>query len=177
MQKENFNYEINQIKTGANAGTSLLSGLMGNLGAVGDMVNSEIDLIKNEKNHDFFIKEQMAQIEKQKLMPDNASLSNSNSTLLGYELLDNNVFTIYSIKEQFARRIDNYFSMYGYATNELKVPNLNNRTNWNYVKLIGANILGDIPQSDLQAIKNIFNNGVTLWHNPSTFLDYSQNNT
>ena len=66
--------------------------------------------------------------------------------------------------------------MYGYLTNTVKTPNLNNRPNWNYVKTIGANILGNIPQYDLQAIKDIFDNGVTLWHNPSTFLDYSQNN-
>ena len=26
------------------------------------------------------------------------------------------------------------------------------------------------------SIKDMFNNGVTFWHKPSTFLDYSQNN-
>nr|DAM57460.1 MAG TPA: Major tail protein [Caudoviricetes sp.] len=36
--------------------------------------------------------------------------------------------------------------------------------------------MGDIPQGDLQVIKSIFDNGVTLWHNPQTFLDYSKNN-
>lgn len=66
--------------------------------------------------------------------------------------------------------------MYGYQTNEVKIPNLNNRPNWNYVKLIGANIIGNIPEIDLLEIKNLFNNGITLWHNTNTFLDYSQNN-
>ena len=66
--------------------------------------------------------------------------------------------------------------MYGYSTNTLKIPNLNNRPNWNYIKTIGINIVADIPQEDLQTIKNIFDNGVTLWHKPTTFLDYSQNN-
>ena len=73
--------------------------------------------------------------------------------------------------------IDNYFSMFGYKTNKVKLPNLNNRTNWNYVKTINCNLLGDIPQTDMQELKELFNNGVTLWHNPSTFLDYSQNNS
>lgn len=66
--------------------------------------------------------------------------------------------------------------MYGYKVNEVKIPNITGRTNWNYVKTQECNILGDIPQEDMQTLKNIFNSGVTFWHNPSTFLDYSQNN-
>ena len=80
------------------------------------------------------------------------------------------------IKEEYARVIDNYFDMYGYKTNRVKTPNTNNRSNWNYVKTINANIIGDVPQEDMQELKNIFNHGVTLWHNASTFLDYSQTN-
>ena len=81
-----------------------------------------------------------------------------------------------SIKNEFAKIIDDYFTMYGYATNELKLPNLNNRSNWNFVKTINANILGDIPQKDLEEIKSMFNNGLTLWHTTTHFLDYSQSN-
>ena len=80
-------------------------------------------------------------------------------------------------KTEYLQTIDSYFSMYGYKVNLVKIPNLTNRPNWNYVKTVGANILGNIPQQDLAEIKNFFNNGITLWHNPSTFLDYSQNNS
>ena len=65
---------------------------------------------------------------------------------------------------------------FGYLTNKVKLPNLNNRPNWNYIKCASANIIGNIPQQDLQDIKNLFDNGITLWHKPETFLDYSQNN-
>lgn len=82
-----------------------------------------------------------------------------------------------TIKQEYFKIIDNYFSAYGYKVNTYKTPNINGRSNWNYVKTIGCNIVGDVPQNDLQKIKDIFNNGVTFWHNPSTFLDYSQNNT
>ena len=91
--------------------------------------------------------------------------------------LNNFEFKRISIKNEYARIIDKYFSMYGYKVNDLKLPNVNGRLNWNYVKTIGCNIIGDIPQEDLQKIKNIFDKGVTFWHNPNTFLDYSQNNT
>ena len=118
----------------------------------------------------------MAQIEKQAMLSDQANLSSSNATLLGYNEFENNIFYTLSIKSEFAKRIDKYFDMYGYLTNSVKTPNLNNRPNWNYIKTIGINILGDIPQEDLQTIKQFFDNGITLWHNTNTFLDYSQNN-
>lgn len=66
--------------------------------------------------------------------------------------------------------------MFGYQTNRVKIPNINNRPNWNYVKTINANIIGNVPELELLAIRNMFNNGITLWHNPDTFLDYSANN-
>ena len=82
-----------------------------------------------------------------------------------------------TIKELTAKRIDDYFSMFGYKVNEVKIPNTTGRTNWNYVKTIDCNFEGDIPQMYLNKIKEIFNNGITLWHNATTFLDYSQSNT
>ena len=66
--------------------------------------------------------------------------------------------------------------MFGYATNKMKIPNIIGRENWNYLKTSRINITGNIPQTDLQEIKSMFDNGVTLWHNPDTFLDYSQSN-
>ena len=81
-----------------------------------------------------------------------------------------------SVRSEYAQIIDGFFSMYGYKVNTSKVPNLTGRTNWNYVKCIDVNIEGYIPQEDLQELKGMFNEGITIWHNPTTFLDYSQNN-
>ena len=66
--------------------------------------------------------------------------------------------------------------MYGYKVNSVKIPNLTGRKNWNYIKTIGATIHGYFPDNDLKELKQMFDNGVTLWHNPNTFLDYSQSN-
>lgn len=81
-----------------------------------------------------------------------------------------------SCRAEYIQCIDQYFSMFGYKVNSLKLPNISGRSNWNYVKTMGCNITGDIPQGDLQVIKGLFDRGITIWHNPSTFLDYSQNN-
>ena len=87
-------------------------------------------------------------------------------------------FTFYpmSIKAEYASMCDQFMSMFGYKVNTVKTPNITGRRNWNYVKTVGCYIEADIPQDDLQGIKDMFNNGVTFWHNPSTFADYGQNN-
>lgn len=179
MEQEQFNYQMGQITNAIGGVGSFIGNVAtGNVGgAVQDLISTPLNAVTSAVNHDFYIKNQMAQIEKQALLPDTVSLSSSNATILGYDLIDNSIFNLYTIKSQFAKRIDDYFSMYGYATNEVKLPNINTRPNWNYIKTIGANITGeDISQEDMSIIKNIFDNGITIWHNPDTFLDYSQNN-
>ena len=81
-----------------------------------------------------------------------------------------------SIKAEYARKIDEYFNAFGYQVNEFKNVQYTSRRSWNYIKTKGIAIEAQIPQADLQSIKDIFNNGVTMWHNPSTFMDYSQSN-
>ena len=87
-------------------------------------------------------------------------------------------FTFYpmSIKAEYARICDDYFQRYGYKTCRVKLPNITGRRNWNYVKTIDCYIDADIPQDDLTEIKGLFDRGITFWHNPATFADYSQNN-
>ena len=89
-----------------------------------------------------------------------------------------NQFYIYpmSIRAEFAQIIDKYFDMFGYKVTTVKIPNITGRRNWNYVKTEGCYIEADIPQGDLDEIKQLFDRGVTFWHNPATFADYSQNN-
>lgn len=101
--------------------------------------------------------------------------ANNNTPLLSLGQLEPRAYQI-SIKEEYAKIIDNIFSMYGYKINEVKIPNITGRSNWNYVKTINCNFDGDIPQTDLNIIRGMFNNGVTLWHNPSTIYNYSNSN-
>jgi hypothetical protein len=81
-----------------------------------------------------------------------------------------------SINDEYAKIIDDYFSMFGYKVNSLKLPELFSRKSWNYIKTIDCNYTADIPQEDLQKIKAMFNNGITFWHDVNTFYDYSQLN-
>lgn len=83
-----------------------------------------------------------------------------------------------SIYGEYLNYVDNYFSMFGYNVSTIKNPHdsMFTRPNWNYVETRNINISGDIPDEDTRELKNMFNSGVTLWHNPSTFGDYTQAN-
>lgn len=80
------------------------------------------------------------------------------------------------IKQEYARKIDNYFEMFGYKINNVQVPNTTNRSNWNFIKTVDVNIIGDIPQQDMQKIKSLYNTGFTIWHTTTHYLDYTQTN-
>lgn len=69
-----------------------------------------------------------------------------------------------TVRSEYAKRIDDYFSMFGYKVSTVKIPNIRTRPSWNYVKLLEANIFGDIPNNDLKRIHSIFKEGITFWH-------------
>ena len=82
-----------------------------------------------------------------------------------------------SIRAEYARIIDDYFTLYGYATKRVKQPNITGRPYWNYVKTIGNTVdaLG-VPDPYLQTMNRAFNRGITFWHNPNNVGDYSLDN-
>ena len=85
-------------------------------------------------------------------------------------------FTPMSIKAEYARVCDDFMDVFGYQVNRLKVPNTNHRQNWWYTKTINANIIGNVPNDEMNKIKGAYNNGLTFWKNPSNFLNYSVSN-
>lgn len=117
----------------------------------------------------------MGQIHAAKSQPDQAHGNANTSDLLPSTSKYFSVLKM-SVRAEVARSIDNFFDMFGYKVNRVKVPNITGRRNWNYVKTIGCYIEADIPQEDLAEIKNMFDKGITLWHHASTFADYSQAN-
>jgi len=98
------------------------------------------------------------------VVPDQARGSNNGNVNTAI----NNVnfsFQRTTITAEFAKIIDNYFDRFGYKVNVLKTPNLTSRLNWNYIKMMESNIFGNIPNKDLKKIHEIYNNGLTFWHN------------
>lgn len=63
-----------------------------------------------------------------------------------------------------AIKLDQFFDMYGYATNSVKIPNEDSRESWNYVKTNNVIINGSMPAQDMARIKAMYNRGVRFWH-------------
>ena len=82
-----------------------------------------------------------------------------------------------SIKQEYAKMIDDYFSMFGYKVNRVGTPHIWARTYWDYCKTIDIHLSGNIPETDMKKLKDLFNNGCTFWHDTSHFMDYTQTNS
>lgn len=116
-------------------------------------------------------------VQSAKKEPNRAQGGGAKSTLRTAAGFNTFSFFIRRIKENAARTIDDYFTMYGYQTNRVKVPNISSRNYFNYVQTIDVNIIGGIPSDDLSTLKSIFDKGVTLWKSNCTVGDYSVNNS
>ena len=68
------------------------------------------------------------------------------------------------IKNEYIKKLNDFFMMYGYKINEVKTPNLHTRRSYNYIQTLSCNITGDFNSEALVKIKSIFDNGITLWH-------------
>lgn len=77
-----------------------------------------------------------------------------------------------TIKSEYAKIIDEYFSRYGYACHRIKVPNRNARQKWTYTKTVGCEITGNIPSDDAKIIKEIYDHGITFWNNGDGIGNY-----
>lgn len=159
-----------EVQAGLAAGTwatNMIGGMLS--GSVDKMLGGTMSLASNTAS----LMQQVRQAE----MTPNSAKGNQNTGDLNWSL-GKTCFTgvKMSIKAEYARCLDEYFSAYGYKVNRIKVPNITGRRNWNYIETKGCNIIGEVPQEDLDEIKQMFDNGVTIWHNSATFMDYSQNN-
>lgn len=102
---------------------------------------------------------------KAQIMPDvmHGSFENATMSILnGYPAIN---LVCKAIRPEYAKIIDDYFSMFGYKVARVKEIELHSRSNWNYVKTIGCNVEGECPSTVLTEIKQMFDNGITLWHN------------
>ena len=81
------------------------------------------------------------------------------------------------VKPEYAEIVDKFFDMFGYNTCTVKVPNTHSRPHWNYVKTIGCEIQGFLPQEAANIIKAVYDRGVTFWKNGDEVGNYTLDNS
>lgn len=94
--------------------------------------------------------------------------------------MNENCFHVFkmSIRYDYAKRIDDYLTRYGYKVNELKTPNITSRQNFNYIQISSDSVFGygEIPEKYMDEINKIVRNGTTIWHNHANIGNFSVSN-
>ena len=105
--------------------------------------------------------------------------------LYGFKFLQTN------IRKEDAVRLDNYFSMFGYAIKNVKVPNIESqsveylRPHWNYIKNALTvilpktvnNVTSYVDTDIEEELQAIYNKGITFWMDGEEVGDYSLDNS
>lgn len=86
-------------------------------------------------------------------------------------------FKTMSVTNQYAKMIDDFFTVYGYTCGRVKIPNRHSRPHWNFTKTKRCSITGSIPADDMKKICSIYDNGITFWKNPNEVGNYSLDNS
>lgn len=81
------------------------------------------------------------------------------------------------VKPEYAEIVDKFFDMFGYNTSTVKVPNTHSRPHWNYVKTVGCEIQGFVPQEAANIIKAVYDKGVTFWKHGDEVGNYTLDNS
>lgn len=124
------------------------------------------------------IASQQASIEDVKFKPDTVSgLAGSNGYMKYKKGLYKFTFRVSAPDYACIKKIDDFFSVYGYATNAVKVPNISARPHWNYVKTRGCKIVGNMPADAIARCQSFFDSGITYWKNAAEVGNYSLDNS
>lgn len=118
----------------------------------------------------------LAQVHTQSFTPNSARGNTNGGDINTANAANTFYYYAMSIKAESARIIDEYFSMFGYKCNRVKVPAKAHRRYYWYTKTIDANIVGGIPQDDLQTIKDCYNRGITFWNTETYYRNYNIDN-
>lgn len=139
--------DLSYAQQGLGAAGQLLSGNI--LGAAGSFLG---------------IAQNVAQVNATKSLPPQAHGQTSNGAMVAFKAKDF-FFTDLSVRSEFARIIDGYWTKYGYPCHELQSLSFNSRPYWNFIKTQGCTVQGaTVPQWARLKIQQIFDSGVTIWH-------------
>lgn len=152
---------MNAVKVGAtnyaNQNTNMLSSVAsGLLGAPASVAGAALGVYSAAKKLDYTFKDA-------RYMP-NQIVGSPTAGLMVAHRLEGMYFYHCHVHDSEARKLDEFLTMYGYAVNRVKVPNLTGRQYWNFVKTNGSSISGDMPASAMANICRILDGGICFWH-------------
>lgn len=146
------------ISTLVNLGTGNIGGAVGSVLSTGEQIMQRAAML-----HDYSKK------------PTQANGSTTGSIEAGRRLKDFYFYNM-TITAEYARLIDQYFDMFGYAQHKVGTPNMHARPSWTYVKTLGCIVHCSAPAEDVREIEAAFDRGIRFWTSGVTIGNYSANN-
>jgi hypothetical protein len=108
---------------------------------------------------------------------------NSGDVLYAYNKMSPTYYKM-TIRSEYAAKIDDWLTRFGYKCNRIKVPNQLGRRNWNYVQIGPTENIGystndarSVPSSSMEIINKIYRNGVSIWHSHDNLGNYTLDNS
>ena len=148
---------------GTSKTSNVLSSVIGVLGAVGGLATGGVGLGAVGAMTGFG---GVASLWDQSQNADRAADQVSSGYTAPKMLAGGNTITGYQrcVNEVDAKRIDMFFTQYGYAVNTLKKPDFTNTKFYHhFVQTQNCVVSGGAPSSALEEIQGIFNRGITFW--------------
>ena len=136
-------FQLNQL---TNTITSLASG---NIGGMMSVVNAELNRTATESD--------------MKNIPP--MISYGGNYIEGLTRQEYLQLIPHRVNDDDMNKIALFFHQYGYAQNKLMQPSFKGRKYWNYLQTTDCHLkVPNCPKEHLQQLKEIFDNGVTVWH-------------
>lgn len=140
-----------------------------------NVLSTGIDAYKNVRSE-----LQSSERDRQRLgqMQTNVSLTGASGGGLAPFIAKRKMEILYrwwTLKPEFAKKVSQFFDVYGYKVSRFGIPDLNSRKRYNYIKCNNVNIYGNIPNEFLQPLRNMFLNGFTIWHDREHVGIYGNN--
>lgn len=170
LSQNSVNLTVGAISTALGSALNIGTSIAG--GNISGAVSGTLSLATNVANT-------FGTINQASMLPNTAQ-GNANAGDVNF-VFNINRFKILHLrpKTEYLKRLDDYFSRFGYKLDEVLVPNLNGRKYWNYVEIGPAEEIGygEVPSRFMDIINNACRRGVTIWHNHENIGNYSLNNT
>lgn len=133
-------------------------------GNIGGAVGSGLGMVQGAGNSVLAIQGVEAKIKDIDNVPPSISKMGGNTIYESGNGFDGVYIMYKQIKHEYRKKLSDFFNMYGYKLNEVKIPNFHTRRNWNYVQTQSCTITGNFNNDDLVQLKSVFDNGITFWH-------------
>lgn len=165
-------YQVSEqgIMTGmlSGLGTAASQALAGDYSQIGSAVSGLVSgqqqlnsLFVSTNNQ---LQAQLAQRKDKQILPPTIHGKVMNDNINAAYNMNKFDFYCMSIRSQYARMIDDYWTAYGYPINRIQMPNITSRPSWNFIKTVGCTIHGAVDLAQLATLRKIFDSGVTIWH-------------